>query len=115
MLLNLWSSDRDKKSKRPASSQQMPHRPSLLAALHSAGFGAYASCIKQRAVRTMLAEDLPEDAMWLDRVSQLDALVSAFQAWAPAHTGMPSQVDLTGTPNNMYSLGQPDHVNAPSA
>lgn len=79
MLHNMRSSDSEKRSKRSASnSAAAPERPSLLAALHCAGFKPYASCIKQAAVKAMISEELPNDAMWLDRLRQLDPLVSAY-------------------------------------
>lgn len=96
MLLNMRSSDSEKRSKRSASNSAAAasERPSLLAALHAAGFKPYASCIKQAAVKAMISEELPNDAMWLDRLRQLDALVSVYHVSglhsdASVHIGWP--------------------------
>lgn len=58
-------------------------RKSLVAALAAVGFGGYSGCIAARAVKALAAEEFPSDAMWLDRLPQLNALASALNVRAP--------------------------------
>lgn len=91
MLLNVWQSEREARSRRSAFSAAAAdgaERQSLVAALHAVGFGGYAGCIATRTVKALAAEEFPSDALWLDRCSQLDPLATALQARNRPHKSL---------------------------
>ena len=72
MLLNLQSRYR---SGRP----QSPQGADLLEALHVAGLGSHTACFSAAAVRELQAAEFPVDALWTDRIAELDVLASALR------------------------------------
>ena len=70
MLLNLQGSYRGK-------TLQAPEGTNLMEALHVAGLGSHSACFGAAAVRELQAAEFPSDALWTDRIPELDSLVAA--------------------------------------
>lgn len=72
MLLNL-------QSRYIAMRALLPERANLMEALHVAGLGAHTACFSAAAVRELQVAEFPSDALWTDRIQELDVLVSALK------------------------------------
>ena len=70
MLLNLQGSYRGK-------TLQSPEGTNLMEALHVAGLGSHSACFGAAAVRELQAAEFPSDALWTDRIPEMDSLVAA--------------------------------------
>ena len=70
MLLNLQGSQR-------GDGLVSSEGTSLMEALHVAGLGSHTACFSAAAVRELQAAEFPSDALWTDRVPELDSLVAS--------------------------------------
>ena len=70
MLLNLQGSHR-------GNTSVSAEGTSLLEALHVAGLGSHTACFSAAAVRELQAAEFPSDALWTDRVPELDSLAAS--------------------------------------
>ena len=70
MLLNLQRRYRGRRL-------QAPKGTDLIEALHVAGLGAHTACFSAAAVHELQAAEFPNDALWVDRIHELDGLVCA--------------------------------------
>jgi len=57
----------------------------LMEALHVAGLGKHTACFSAEAVHELQAAEFPSDALWTDRILELDSLVSALLV---SHSGL---------------------------
>ena len=83
MLLNL-------QSRYIAMRTLLPERANLMEALHVAGLGAHTACFSAAAVRELQVAEFPSDALWMDRIQELDVLVSALKVGPPFCLGRSS-------------------------
>ena len=72
MLLNLQSRYR-------SGTPRSPEGADLLEALHVAGLGSHTACFSAAAVRELQAAEFPVDALWTDRIAELDVLADALR------------------------------------
>ena len=70
MLLNLQGSHR-------VQNVQSAEGTDLMEALHVAGLGSHSACCSAAAVRALQAAEFPSDALWTNRIPELDRLVAA--------------------------------------
>ena len=83
MLLNLQSRYR-------SGTPRSPEGADLLEALHVAGLGSHTACFSAAAVRELQAAEFPVDALWTDRIAELDVLADALRVrMAEALSGPP--------------------------
>lgn len=85
MLLNLWAAERGacERGKRAAAAEQPPGGQSAVTALAAVGFGAYAHALRSRSLKAMAAAEACEDAIGLERIPQIDGLLSALAVRSP--------------------------------
>ena len=72
MLLNLQSRYR-------SGTPRSPEGADLVEALHVAGLGSHTACFSAVAVRELQGAEFPVDALWTDRIAELDVLADALR------------------------------------
>ena len=98
MLLNLQSRYR-------SATPRSPEGADLLEALHVAGLGSHTACFSATAVRELQAAEFPVDALWTDRIAELDILADALRVrMAKTLSGTCDRKQCAGTPAHPTSI-----------